>query len=375
MQKPSPALSGSVRFYANALGIFIVSRLIVVAAVRFGTLLTFDQTHKWYGGDAWYYRLARWDTGWYATIVDQGYRYSSSPTDQGSVNFFPLYPLSASAVKAIFGVDSLVALLIVANISSIFAVLLLAKLAKSELGEQTATIAVTFFCLYPSSIFLSAGYSEPLCLTFVLLALVAMAQERFALSAIAAGIATAARHTSIVLLPVMLVEIWRASRPFSIRSLPKIAICALLATSGLLAYMTYLWINFDAPLAFIDAQRGWSHGTISDRLVAAATLRPFRVGELRNISEFLAFFVLSLVSFRCLRLSLALYGLAVVLMAYCLDGISPSSGRYLLMCVPAFMCIASICEKRTWLITPTAALGAALLFRKAALFSQWHWEG
>jgi hypothetical protein len=27
-------------------------------------------------------------------------------------------------------------------------------------------------------------------------------------------------------------------------------------------------------------------------------------------------------------------------MAYCLDGISPSSGRHLLMCIPAFMCIA-----------------------------------
>src|SRR6266536_281249 len=41
----------------------------------------------------------RWDTVWYADIVDKGY--SFDPAEKSSVAFFPLYPLLISIIKPV----------------------------------------------------------------------------------------------------------------------------------------------------------------------------------------------------------------------------------------------------------------------------------
>src|SRR5262245_27003075 len=79
--------------YLSALLIFAASRLVIVIGVKFGGLFlrSMPVYGTWNAGDAWYYRLLRWDSGFYAEILDHGYRYREG-AEQITV-FYPLYPL------------------------------------------------------------------------------------------------------------------------------------------------------------------------------------------------------------------------------------------------------------------------------------------
>lgn len=364
------------RYYLAALAIFAASRAVVVAAVQTGEKLVRPPgSWLWDAGPAWYHRLARWDSGWYAGIADHGYQYSSAPQASNSINFFPLYPLVSAGVKAVSGVNTYIALLLVANVSSVAVILLLAKFAKDEIGEEAGLLTVAFFCFCPSSMFMSAAYTESLCLLFVLLSLILMTRGRLAGSALMSGLATAARPISIALVPAILWELWRTGDGPVVRRLPRMAIYAVIAVSGLLAYMTYLWIAFDQPLGFVASQDVWHHKKLSDRVIAALTLQPFIGGGWRESTTVVAFLALTLWSCRYLRFALVLQGLGAVLIPYLLDGISGSTGRYLLLCFPAFMALAVVCRGRPWTVIVLTGFSAGMLFRKAALFSQWYWEG
>lgn len=364
------------RYYLAALAIFAASRAVVVAAVQTGEKLVRPTDFGlWDVGPAWYHRLARWDSGWYARIADDGYQYSSAPHAANSINFFPLYPLVSAGVKAALGVDTYIALLLVANVSAVAAILLLAKFARDEIGDEAGLLTVAFFCFCPATLFMSAAYSESLCLVFVLLSLILMTRARFAGSALMSGLATAARPLSIALAPAILWEMWRTGDAPLVRRLPRMAIYAVIAVSGLLAYMTYLWIAFGQPLGFVESQDVWHDQKLSDRVIAALTLRPFIGVGWREATTIVAFLALTLWSWRYLRFALVLQGLGAVLIPYLLDGISGSTGRYLLPCFPAFMALALICRGRPWMVIVLTGFSAGMLFRKAALFSQWYWEG
>jgi hypothetical protein len=362
-------------FYVRALMIFAASRLVVLAAVNFGTLLVRDPAPgKWDGGQAWYYRLARWDSGWYASAMD-GYKFSTDPGAHNSVVFFPLYPIAARLVRAICGTDSYVALLLVANVSSVAAALLFARLARDEISDEAALLAVGIFSLYPSSVFLSAGYSESLCLVFVLASLILMRRSQYVPSSLAGGIATACRSTSIALVPALLWSIWESAAKPRTRAFPKMALCAALCVSGMLAYAIYLWIAFDHPLAFVAGQNAWHSRTLVHRIIAGFTLSAFNLAQWRDGANLVLFFALAVAAFWRISTPLAIYGLSAVLVPYFLDGITPSTGRYLLMSVPVFIVAAAAAQRQPWMVGVLMSILGALLFRKAALFSQWYWEG
>src|SRR5262245_25896577 len=166
--------------YVAALLIFAASRLVVIIGVKFGTLLVpITVPGKWEAGPAWYYRLLRWDSGWYASIVSDGYRYSGDDSLHNSIVFFPLYPIASSAVKSLFGIDPYMALLVVSNVAALIAVLLMTKFVKDELGDEIALLSLAFFCFFPSSLFLSAGYAESLYLVFAFLSFILLTRKKF----------------------------------------------------------------------------------------------------------------------------------------------------------------------------------------------------
>jgi len=160
-------------------------------------------------GPAWYHRLLRWDAGWYASIVRDGYRYSDDASVPGSTVFYPFYPLVSSAVKSLLGIDQYVALLLVANVASVAAVLLLTKFVAEESGDEIALLSLALFSFFPSSLFLSAGYTESLFLIFIVLGLVLLPRKQFVLTAVSAGLSLGTRPTGIVMIPVILPEMCR----------------------------------------------------------------------------------------------------------------------------------------------------------------------
>jgi Gpi18-like mannosyltransferase len=360
--------------YLSALLIFAVSRLVVIAGVNFGRLLVpIADPNRTDVGPAWYDRLLRWDSEWYAAIVSHGYRYGDDPAVEGPTVFYPLYPLVTYVIKSLFGIDHFVALLLVANIASLLAVLLMAKFVKDELGEETALLSLALFCFFPSSLFLSAGYTESLYLVFVLASFILMSREKFAPAAAMAGLALGTRSVGIVMIPAILWEMWRVNVLPWPRLLLKMALCAVLAASGLLVYMAYLGIAFGHPLAFVTVEAAWHDGTFLDRFVSAVTLAGFRDANLWPAGWFLCFLALTIWSFWRLRFALSLYALGALAVPYLTLGITDSMSRYVLVCFPAFMGIGILCKGRPWLVIAIIGIFAALLLETAALFSQWYW--
>ncbi len=362
---------GAYDVYLSALLIFATSRLIVFIGVNFGKLLS-HKADPWGASYAWYYRLLSWDSGWYADIIRHGYQYSRDTSIQSSVVFYPLYPLISYWVKSLFGVDEYLALLLVANVASLGVVLLMTKFVKDELGDEIAFLSLAFFWFFPSSLFLSAGYTESLCLVFILLSFMLLTRQNFVLAAISAGLSLGTRSTGIVMIPVILWEMWQRNTLPWPRLLPRMALCGFLAASGLLLFMIYLEIKFGHPLAFATGHAAWHRRTFLDRLSSALTLAAIHHGNWRDAAGFLSFLALTFWSFWRLRFALSLFSLGVLMLPYFTVGITSSMNRYALMCFPAFMCLGILCKGRIWLASVLVGIFAALLLRNTALFSYSH---
>jgi hypothetical protein len=207
--------------------------------------------------------------------------------------------------------------------------------------------------------------------------------ENFLLAAVAAGLSVGTRMTGIVIVPAILWEVWRQNKRPLPNLLFKMALFAVLAASGLLVYMAYLGIAFGHPLAFATSQIAWHAGTFSDRLFSAMTLHPFRYSSSKIAGMFsyclaglfVCFFVLTIWSFWRMRVALSLYALGALLLPYFSLGITGSMNRFVLMCFPAFMCLADLCKGRLWVATALVGVFSALLFCETALFSQWYRVG
>jgi hypothetical protein len=373
--------------YLSALIIFAASRAVVVAGVNLGKLTlraadivrTLDPATL-QADNVWYYRLLHWDSGCYHAIVRDGYQFAGDPSVTSSVAFFPLYPLFTYAVKSLLRIDTDLALLIVANVAALAAALLFTKFVKDELGDRIALLSLGSLCFFPSSLFLSAGYSESLCLAFVLLSFILLRREKFVLAAVVAGLAAGTRSTGIVMLPVILWEVWWRNKLPWPRLLPRMVLCGLLAASGLLAYMAFLGIKFGQPLAFATSQFAWNPGTwrgdtIFERFLSSITLAPFWHAYPEWIAVFVSFLALSLWSFRRLRLTLSLYAVGSLMLPYLMLGITSSMIRFGLICFPAWMCVGILCERRLWLTISLIGILGAILLWESALFSQWYFVG
>jgi Dolichyl-phosphate-mannose-protein mannosyltransferase len=357
--------------YILALSIFAASRIVVYLGVWFGKLLVkIERDGLWDAGPAWYHRLLRWDSGWYASIVNDGYQYTADPSVQNSTAFYPVYPAVTYLLKSALGIDVWIALLLIANLSSVVAVLLLAKFVKDEFGDETALLSVALLSFFPSAVFFSAGYTESLCLALILASFIFMKRENFLVASILAGFALCTRSQAIVLIPIVWWEIAQRNKlPWM---LPKLALYTALASSGLIAFMIYLDIKFGEPLAFVISQRAWHAGTLLDRVVAALTLASLSKMYLIS-STFLLFFAgVAVWSFRWLRTPVSLYAIGSLLFPYLTVGPNISMNRYLLMCFPVFISLGILCKGRPWLSCTLIGLFAPLLLAFTALFSQWY---
>ncbi len=361
--------------YGPALFIFVVSRLVVFIGIRLGSLLAPNPgSGHWDAGPFWYDKLLRWDAGLFARIIRDGYANGADPGVLTTTGSFPLYPLLSYGVKSLFGVDEYVALLLVSNAAALATALLIAKFFKDELGRETALLSAAFFWFFPSSIFLSAGYSESLFLALVLLSFVLLRAKRFVLAAMAAGLSLGTRPVGLAMLPAVIWDMWREDRSPRQVLMPRMVLCGLLALSGLVGFIAFLAFRFGDSFAFLTAQNLW-HEPLSDRLLSLSLFNPFRHVNIRIGGWFFCFTALTVWSFWKLRTAVSLYGLGVLLVPYLTIGITDSADRFVMPCLPAFMCLGILCRKHPMLSIALAAVFAALLLRNSALFSQWYWIG
>jgi hypothetical protein len=269
--------------YLKALAIYLCSRLVVFLGVMFGKTYITLGNDTWLGGTQWYHRLLRWDSEWYEIIATEGYKYDGDPGLTQTVVFYPLFPLLSRLVSEVFRIEVVDSMLLVANLAGAAAMLLMFKLVRERFDDRTALVTVAMISFFPASVFLSAGYTEPLALLLMVSFFLAVNRERFVAAAMLAGLAVATRSSGIVLGPVLLWELWRRrpKQQFLIQAVPL----AIVATSGLWLYVIYLGAAFGHPMAFSDGQAAFNENTtMPARLASALLLEPFRKINLTDIS-------------------------------------------------------------------------------------------
>jgi multisubunit Na+/H+ antiporter MnhF subunit len=341
---------------------------------------------------------SRWDTGFYTSIADHGYRIQGEQFP--SVAFFPLLPVLIRVIRLLTG-DTLFSGLLVANAALLAAVMLLHLLAADEHDQHTADRAVWYLLIFPASFFGSAIYSESLFLLLSIASLYLARKNRWWVAGVASILGAMTRFIGILLAPLLVVEWWQQRKQYweapdtideqnmAVKRKPPDwtdLVAASLAPIGTLAYMIHLAREFGDALAFLHASNAWGR-TPANFLATLAELmaRPPQ-GWLSALSagalpldnwldlSFVIFFVtLGIVLLVQKRYSEGIFVLLGALLPFS-SGLLMSQRRYMWVLFPAFILLARW-GRNPWVDRIIFVISLLLLGLFTAMFANWYWVG
>ncbi|MBA2270362.1 MAG: hypothetical protein H0W20_07170 [Chthoniobacterales bacterium] len=250
-----------------------------------------------------YQSLWTFDGGWYADIVQHGYRTASPPGAgaQYNVAFFPAYPLAASVVRRILGLTPGVALLITAQLAAVlFWYVILRLLHRWQVAPGMALAVIILLFCQPGAFYLVVSYSESLFMASLLMLLMLGPRARGSVRALAgaamAGYAMSA--TRIVGAPLAVLPLlWAFDdvrktqlRPTFRLLLQRVrphAFIAIATAMGTISFFIYCAARFGRWNEYMKAREiGW-FGTHAD-YSALFALERFRVFVPQFSGDFLA---------------------------------------------------------------------------------------
>src|SRR6266540_1456756 len=310
--------------------------------------------------------LARYDSGWYLTILERGYGPAPAPGQQSAHAFFPLYPYLARGVRALVPVDGFVAGQILSLFCFLAAGLLFASEGRRRLGERGSRHAMFFLLLYPTAFFLVAMYSESL---FLLLSLAAFREARRDRPATAAVLGLLAGSSRL--------------RPRSDRrALARALLAGLAPVAGVLLWVFGAGWAAGEPGLFFRVQEAWHRGASPwlgvQRFVQGLPSRIAR-GDARDHPAFLLdyahlllFAAIAVYQTRRRLFSDAAWTAGALLLPIA-SGIAASLPRYVLVVYPAFYALAQFFEERPRIRLAWWIFSGLLLAAGEAAFVHWRW--
>ncbi|MEU0564164.1 mannosyltransferase family protein [Nonomuraea sp. NPDC005983] len=353
-------ITGSAR--RDALLLWLGSRAGLVLATLLG--VTFHEyLNRW----------RQWDAGLFVTIAQHGYDGDpNKPADTGLPAFFPGLPLLLRLTHLVVP-DWTASGLLVSLVAGAVAMVALARLAEFE--GASGWIAVLGLLLFPTAVFLMAGYSESLFLAFAIPAWLAARQGRWPLAAALAAGASCVRITGLFLAVALLVEFVAGEAP------ARRAGWLAVPFAPLVAYSYYHFTRSGDWLAWKHAQEaGWGREMVwpweawRTTWQSAMGTDDFAVAFRMEIAG--AVIALAALAWLLLqrRWSELVYtGLqagALMTSAYYL-----SIPRSLLLWFPLWVALARLATARRWVIVVYALLAGPLMVLDAARFLSGAWAG
>ena len=184
-----------------------------------------------------FYRVwTLFDGIWYTLIAQYGYRIIQQAA------FFPLYPLLMRATAPLAGGNPALAGIILSNILSLGAFILLGRLVEAEFGPRIARRTLLYYAIFPTGLFLAAVYTEALFLLLSVAAFLCMRQRRWLLAGALIALATLTRAQGALLLLPLAIEAWRALAPewASLAGARRLRVALSLACAGALPLLAFL---------------------------------------------------------------------------------------------------------------------------------------
>ncbi|MGD8376364.1 MAG: mannosyltransferase family protein [Acidobacteriota bacterium] len=202
-----------------------------------------------------------WDAEWYLLIAERGYGALQERPDLAPRNrpedtsgFFPLYPGAIHALVTLSGgwISPLVAALLISNAAMLGLLYAMQAWLTPRLGEPAARAAGIALATFPTTLFLSAPYSESLFLLLAVGTLLSADRGRTLLSGLLGAAAALSRPIGFLLVLPLL---FRSRGGWSTR------LAAAGPALGLGAQAAFCGLVFGDPLAFVARQERW-RGTV-----------------------------------------------------------------------------------------------------------------
>ena len=302
--------------------------------------------------------LCRWDCTWFARIARDGY------VDPTQTNFFPLLPVLAGFVARATGTPAELGLVLVSNLATLAAFIVLYRLFVRLSDEPAARAGLTLFAAYPFAFFQATGYPESMMILSTALAVLLALDGRHVLAGVVLGFGVLARHLTLLAGVSLLVAQVR-QRPTPRRFVLSPSILGLAAPwVALLAYCVFQYLRFDDPFAWYRARDSW--GPIAwwgiDELFGAG-IRRSGEASVRVVFTYLPFaLIVSIAAVALLRsrrwLEIAAFAIVLLIVLWTVGvfGI----GRYSASCWPAFLLLGVALSRRPNLLLPTITAFAIL---------------
>lgn len=316
---------------------------------------------------------ARWDSGWYSSILQYGYQLRQDT--MSNVTFFPLYPMLWKLVS-LMGIPNFVSGILVSNILTFSGFILLYRWTLEAFDKNIARRVLIALCVYPASFFLIAAYSEATLFFLTSGLLFFTHRKNWLLASLCVGLASAARPVGILLWPTLLM-IWLVSNNYRLAwKLRDFVALYFIPPIGLIIFSLYLWHAVGDPFAWLHGQSQagrefvgpikllyaytkniLSHGEYWDRHLVEMVALIFVIGSLRRLYRINPTFSL-----------LALLNIIPSLLSNTLISIQ----RFVLMIVPIFLVVAL---QRKFIYLMYIFICVPLLILSISQFVNWRWAG
>jgi len=206
-----------------------------------------------------------WDSGWYRSVVNNGYMFNGDITQQQNVAFLPGYPLLIAALHRLSPLGVVTAQQVVCLVGYLVGAWCFVRHFEERYGRPQAWTTIVLWTLMPFSIYFMNGYSESIffatCGLFFLLA--DRGHLRLACLALSWGLIT--RPYALALLPVLGWIVLQRER----HAHADIRIAGLRSIAGLLqlapwvlifpiAFTAYHYVNFGDSMLYSNALHAWS---------------------------------------------------------------------------------------------------------------------
>lgn len=356
----APVITSSAR--RDALLLWFGSRVGILVSTLLGTAL--DQYV-----DTW----RKWDVVLFATIAEHGYDGDpGQPHDPGLPAFFPGLPLLMRLIHRAVP-DWTAAGMLISLAAGAVAMVALARLAEAE--GASGWMAVLALLLFPTVVFLTAGYSESIFLAFAIPAWLAARHGRWPQAAMLAAGASCMRITGLFLALALIVE-------FCVRrESPRRAGWLALPFVPLAVYSAYHYSRSGDWLAWKHAQEaGWGRNFAWPWRAWQTSWREamgtgdFSVGfRMEIVGAVVAVCVLVwLLVLR--RWSEAVY-VGTQVAALLTSTYYLSIPRSLLLYFPLWVLIAKVATRKAWMMALYALILGPLMLLHTALFLDGDWAG
>ncbi len=325
---------------------------------------------------------AKFDSGWYLSIIEWGYGPPPPPGKPSSHAFFPLYPLTAKVLRDTFALDGFHAGLIVSYLCLFLAASLFLREGIERLGERDAWRAVAFLLLFPTAFFFAAVYAESMELLFALLAFRGARRGETLRAALWGVLLGLTRAFAIAAGPALFLAALEAPRPAGARRYLRAALLGAVPVAVVLLWIFGMGYFKHEPGLFFRSMEGWhrGRGTLSGvEGFLRGILIHVRTGDWkRDLSLVLDYFmVLAFAAIAVYQLvrrrwsDAAWTGCAIALPVT--TGLPGGIPRFFVVVYPAYLALAEATRNSPRARAAVWTVSGLLLLAASARFVNWQW--